>query len=78
NKKTSGLEREQRRLARNIKTLGEAKINRKLAKKFSKRLGVNEALIAQFSAQQVQLKERIYQLGAQLRVLIDGVQLDGK
>jgi hypothetical protein len=78
NKKTSGLEREQRRLARNIKTLGEAKINRKLAKKFSTRLGVNEALIAQFSAQQVQLKERIYQLGAQLRVLIDGVQLDGK
>jgi hypothetical protein len=78
NKKTSDLEREQRRLARNIKTLGEAKINRKLAKKFSTRLGVNEALIAQFSAQQVQLKERIYQLGAQLRVLIDGVQLDGK
>ena len=70
------MQKEQQRLRRNIATLGEAKINRPLAKKFAKRLGDNEAAIAKLSAQLVEVQEAIVAKRQALKVLIRAVRLE--
>ena len=74
--RSSRMQKEQQRLRRNIATLGEAKINRPLAKKFAKRLGDNEAAIAKLSAQLVEVQEAMVAKRQALKVLIRAVRLE--
>ena len=66
---------EQKRLRRNIATLGEAKVNRALTKKFSTRLGKNEAAIAKINAQIVTLDETIHVKRQALTALVKSIKL---
>ncbi len=74
-KRKNELEREQNRVRHNIKTLGEAKINQSLARKFSAQLGANERTIAGLNGDIVKLDEQIHALTQQLKVLMQGVSL---
>jgi hypothetical protein len=68
-------ERDQERLRRSIRTLGEAKVNKKLAREFSKRLADSERKIAKISAETVALEDAIHQHQKRVEVMIQGVKL---